>query len=55
MSIYICDECGETKDDDYEPCCAIKGRPLDFICPDCYSDNLESDFEDSINGGLDID
>lgn len=36
MSIYICDECGKTKDDDYEPCCSISSRPLDFICPECF-------------------
>jgi hypothetical protein len=61
MSIYVCDECGQTKDDDYSPCGEIIGRPTAFICAECMdeketlADQLHDELIDNgTSGGLDI-
>ena len=33
MAMYYCDECGDLKDGDHNPCVEVEG--LDFCCEDC--------------------
>ena len=42
MAIYICDECGETFDDDYSPCVEHPTRAEAFCCEEC-ADKVEEE------------
>ena len=40
MAMYYCDECGDLKDGDYNPCVEVAG--LDFCCEEC-ADKIEQE------------
>jgi len=42
MAIYICDECGEMKDGDHDPCVEHPSDSSLFCCEECYAELEEN-------------
>jgi len=53
MSIYLCDLCGNMKDDDHDPCVEHPTKEAEYCCEDCrseYDESMENERGDYLMG-----